>query len=584
MKNPLFQTHDYHEKRLFWLYNLGFLALGFLATYFYEERIYGSDASSYLFGVVNTEWFYTERGRIVIWLSQCLPLLTVFLGLSMKSVLIAHSLGHVLFFYAVFLLGHFYFQRTYVGALMLVVQTLAVTDAYFAWPYGEVYYGVALVVLLIETLKHKAPFNYYPAIFIALICVFLITGHPLVFPCLGLSMVLLFFQTESRVKLFWAAAIMLFIAGFRFVFFPSYDGDLANKFFTLNSWSFPSADDYRSLIYAYYPLWISMVIVFVYLLVKNRLISVILFIASLLLISLVIIRFSSISGATQQYYQAYTGVFVVLVQIEVFGTVKRNKTAVFFSYLLLVAALISVYEICSVSGQIVAHIQRLKSLAKDLSAYDGNRFVIKGHNMYGDSTLIWQSSEPFHEMLLLSAAREKTILLRVFERGMEYHEWHVNGLNPVEGPEDPRSKRKVYHDNSSNRQLMADWLPTAEPEFNQKYFYVKPSSIYRFLNKSDTINLHNVQKLDIAYLLAPTINGQMLNVELCNNGSRIYSDAKNDVKLMIVSDGQSDTLIQPLTKDVIRCSTEIIFIPNTWCKKECKTYLVTKGKVIIELR
>jgi hypothetical protein len=100
---------------VFFLSNWLFLLLIAMSVYFYEERIFGSDASSYLFGVVNNEWFYTERGRIVIWLSQWLPLLAIWTGLSMKAVLIAHSVGHVLFFYAIFLIGHFHFRRAYVG-------------------------------------------------------------------------------------------------------------------------------------------------------------------------------------------------------------------------------------------------------------------------------------------------------------------------------------------------------------------------------------------------------------------------------------------------------------------------------------
>jgi len=76
----------------FGFYNLCFLLLAIMAVYFYEERIFGSDASSYLFGVVNNEWFYTERGRIIIWLSQWLPLLAVWSGLPMKAVLYSSTL------------------------------------------------------------------------------------------------------------------------------------------------------------------------------------------------------------------------------------------------------------------------------------------------------------------------------------------------------------------------------------------------------------------------------------------------------------------------------------------------------------
>ncbi len=77
---------------------------------------------------------------------------------------------------------------------MLIIQTLTVTEAYFAWPYGEVYYGVGLVVLLLMMTADERPLRLWSSVAAVAICVFLITGHPLVFPCLLLGMTLLFGQ------------------------------------------------------------------------------------------------------------------------------------------------------------------------------------------------------------------------------------------------------------------------------------------------------------------------------------------------------------------------------------------------------
>ena len=554
-----------------------------MAVYFSEERIYGSDASSYLFGVVNNEWFYTERGRIIIWLSQWFPLLAVWAGLSMKSVLIAHSLGHVLFFYSIFLLGHFYYRKVHIGALMLVIQTLAVTEAYFAWPYGEVYYGVALVVVLILMISDERPFEYWSAAFITAVCLFLVMGHPLVLPSLVLAMTLLFLRNGPTVELLWSAASILLFGFFRYVLFSSYDGQLANQFLASDRLSLPYMVEFLGLIRTYHIACSALCVIFVYLLIRRRWTPVILSIGSLVLISIIITRFAPLNGATQQYYQAYSGVFVVLTQIEVFGGAIRKQTIRLFSFVLLIVVSLSTYKIYLSSGPVKAHIERLKTIAKDLSRLSGNRFIINGYNMYGDSTLIWKSSEPFHEMILLSSALGKPILLRVFERGMEYYEWQMNDIIPVEGPEAPRVKNKSYQNIYENRMLMAEWLQHVEPEFSPKYFELNLSTDYNFLNASDTAHSTSLPEVKLRVQKESLSNGMILRVELCNEGEPLLSDARYEVKLVVIGRNGRDTIVWPLTKDGVFCSSEIIYVPDWWCSEPLQITLQQMGRVIAEV-
>ena len=548
-----------------------------MAIYFYEERIFGSDASSYLFGVVNNEWFYTERGRIVIWLSQWLPLLAVWFGLPMKAVLIAHSLGHVLFFYFIFLLGHFHFRKTHVGALMLITQTLAVTEAYFAWPYGEVAYGIGLTVILI-LVTAKLTLSFRSGFAIVATSLFLVTGHPLVFPCLGLGLTILFFRYGMFTRLMFSLTSITIVGLFRYIAFPSYDGQLADDFLSMELISLPPQQEVAGLIASYPILWIAFTVILINLLLKRRWVSVLLTVGSVMLVSIVINRFAPLDGATQQYYQAYSGVFIIVMLLEFFQEEAKYRFWKRTPLLLVAPSFASAYGIYCSSGYVTAHTQRLKTLAKDLSTYEGGRFMIKGRNMYGDSTVIWRSSEPFHEMLLLSALTDKVILLRVFERGMEYHHWIVEGTVPIEGPEDPRKKRSLYHDTPKNRALISGWIHTAEPEFNSSYFPIDSDTLYRFLNHSfrQENPLHNPE----AILLCSSQDapdGRVLQVTVYNKGRPIRSNHPDGALLRLVCLNASDTLTRPLTKDVIQISTEVIYLPKWWCQEPMKAEIIHQG-------
>lgn len=469
------------EGFLFGIYNLSFLFLAAMAIWFHEERIFGSDASSYLFGVVNSEWFYTERGRLIIYVSQWFPLLAVWCGLSMKCVLIAHSLGHVLFFYFIFLIGHYYFKKTHVGGLMLLVQTVAVTEAYFAWPYGEVYYGVALTIFLILILEDSRPLNRYSAISIAFLSLFLISGHPLVFPCLFVGLAIHFTNKGCTRKTLSAFVAMLFVLVMRFLVVPSYDGELATAFFSEGIELIPTAQELIGLLKSYPVLWALSGIVLCALLFRKQLVATSVMLFGFLLVTLVIKRFAPLDSATQQYYQSYTGILAAVLLTTHVGGIAESRIKMVMAVAAVVASAVSIGDIYRFSHEVTIHVQKLKTMSDELIEEQGNRFVITGNDFYEDPELIWQSSEPFHEMLLLSSLGKKTILLRVFERAMEYHEWATTGHTPMEGPEAPRIKDKHYRDTPENRALISEWIHTVEPTLNRAYFTVDDRKTYKFI-------------------------------------------------------------------------------------------------------
>jgi len=223
-----------------------------------------------------------------------------------------------LFFYFIFLIGHLYFKNIYLGALMLLTQTLAVTEAYFAWPYGEVYYGVGLTVLLMLILEDGRSLNYRFAFGIMVICAFLITGHPLVFPCLFLG--LMIFLRKSRVigKLIFTLVVILALVASRFLLFPSYDGQLASEFLSDMYRLVPSRSEVTGLGRSYPLLWLLSALVISVLIIRKEYLTALLMMGVYVLVSLVIKRFAPLDGATQQYYQAYSGVLIIVLLVAVF--------------------------------------------------------------------------------------------------------------------------------------------------------------------------------------------------------------------------------------------------------------------------
>lgn len=128
------------------LTHLAFLIWAGLATYYYQERLY-SDAGFFLAKVVYYESFWMELNRFLRVCSQWLPLLCLKLGLPLKVVLLAYSIGHVLFFYGIYLWGRYKLGHHQIGWLLVLTQTVGILHGFCA-PGFELYYASALLALL----------------------------------------------------------------------------------------------------------------------------------------------------------------------------------------------------------------------------------------------------------------------------------------------------------------------------------------------------------------------------------------------------------------------------------------------------
>ncbi len=131
--------------------HLPWLILLTMAVFMYKERLF-ADASYYLFHTVNSGWFHVEHGRVVLGLSQVLPLVGYYLHLPLKYLMLLSSVGHELFYYSIFLLLLYGLKDRTSALAVLLIHLIGQLWLYYS-PMLEICYGAALAVLLYAILK-----------------------------------------------------------------------------------------------------------------------------------------------------------------------------------------------------------------------------------------------------------------------------------------------------------------------------------------------------------------------------------------------------------------------------------------------
>lgn len=144
-----------------------------LSVGLYQERL-NNDAAYYITKVINEEGFHVELGRLVLALSQILPLLALKLGLSLKAILLAYSLNAPLYFYGFFVLFMHGFKKPGLAIAVVISQLVGVSFGYFT-PMFELYYSVPWVFLCYMLLSQVGNPKRY-AIFLVS-AIFAVTAH-----------------------------------------------------------------------------------------------------------------------------------------------------------------------------------------------------------------------------------------------------------------------------------------------------------------------------------------------------------------------------------------------------------------------
>lgn len=183
-----------------------FLALFFLAFIFDWERLY-VDAGYYLMQVINHKSFWIEHKRLILIFPEWLPLLGVYLRLSVKSLVMLYSIGHVLFFYGAYLISRYKFGNTMAGYQLAFAQVLGLVGGFFV-PVFEMYYGCGLAVIFFSIMRVDEK-RITPVIISLLILAFALISHPMMlFIILAILAIKLLKERKITWYYLWMALVM----------------------------------------------------------------------------------------------------------------------------------------------------------------------------------------------------------------------------------------------------------------------------------------------------------------------------------------------------------------------------------------
>ena len=134
-----------------------YTVLAILATIFYLERTVFADVAFHTVTILKKKAFFIQNQRFVAMFSQIFPLAAERLHLPLKGVLLAYSLGFIVYYSAIFVACTAWLRQWQMGLVMLLLSTLLVTDTFY-WVQSELPQGLALLVFIFALLlRGRAP-------------------------------------------------------------------------------------------------------------------------------------------------------------------------------------------------------------------------------------------------------------------------------------------------------------------------------------------------------------------------------------------------------------------------------------------
>ncbi len=193
------------------LTHIAFGIWALLALWFFQERLY-SDSGFFISKVVHYECFWMELNRFMRVFSQWLPLICIKLGCGLKTVLLAYSLGHVLFFYGMFLIGRYRWGNRQIGWLLVGTQTIGILHG-FCSPGYELYYATAFLALFAIILNTN-DFTRRNTVYLVLLVITMVINYQLIIFMIGGVLLLHFaahkFQYWKQYALIMGAIVACF--------------------------------------------------------------------------------------------------------------------------------------------------------------------------------------------------------------------------------------------------------------------------------------------------------------------------------------------------------------------------------------
>ncbi len=206
--------------------HLAFLLLFVIAFVFYKERTLNFDTSFYSIRILATGDFYIPHGRGINYLWQWIPLLVFKMGGSLKSFMMAMSLGPLIMLYAFYLFIAHVLKNSKAGVYLVLAMVMCIRYKYYA-AISEIYLSIGLIALVVACLSmDKKRFNLKPYQHL-LASLFFISltylGHPfIIFPLLFVLGADLIWHNRWKDKMAWLGiigAVILFASRYLLIIF-----------------------------------------------------------------------------------------------------------------------------------------------------------------------------------------------------------------------------------------------------------------------------------------------------------------------------------------------------------------------------
>jgi hypothetical protein len=447
-----------------------FLLYGTLAMLFYNERL-AFDASHYLVELINTKAPFVAHGRYIGVMSQLLPLVGIYLHLSLETLKQLYSIGDVLYYFTLFLLILLYFKDSANG--LALILTLCISACFtFYCPVSELLQGLALLCLWNAMLYCNFP---YKPLFIILVLFLLLTAHPLMFIPVGFVLIRYLLSKNTFSGDYLLMGFYLGITILKFVTLDTYDHQKAFYPIVFNDYSaLGNLSDLRYIGSFIKMLFVEQTAVIVMLLLtlffglrQGTLIKMLLTFSAVVFFLLVIIathRFTGLSNYSERMLLPLSSI-VVIAFVDVL--MRESKLIKRVGLLLCTALVLFRLEVIHLSGRpYVLRLEQLNELIGQAQTFGLSKVIVEDDKLEQVSFAYTGWCVPLETMLLSSTNNRTTI-------SMAMQKEHIDRIK--------ESNRHV----ADNQWIKWTEIILLDKNLSQEYFRMKSGKYDSLLTYND---------------------------------------------------------------------------------------------------
>lgn len=411
------------------LYKHGIASYIFLTIFslsFYKERVIFADIAYHLFHILKDGDFLGGNYRYGAVVTQIFPYMCSKLSVPLNTTMIIYSVGFALYYLTCYILCGFVLKQYKIALVLLLSQTLFVTDSFY-WIQSELPQGLAFICVLSAVLTS---FNSTSLIaklmIIASLSVFAVFFHPVVWiPATYMAVFFMMHKTEIRDKrVFYSGALIFAIAYFlklQLLKVPYESNAMSgteNIFALLPRWAeLPSSEIFLQKLAGHF-IWIPLsmfIINIVYLYRKNWL--QLLFFNGFIVSYVILVTTTYGDGSTVTFYfeNLYLplGIVIALSMIyDVFGTLPQK-----LCYALFVAILLS--GVARIYHHHHVYTNRLQWERELMDKYPDEKLFVQEPPAILD-TLLMTWATPYEFWLLSTTERNETRSIYVVPNTDDY--------------------------------------------------------------------------------------------------------------------------------------------------------------------